>query len=140
MNGFKPGRAQRPPEMGIISTLKSFLGTAVERADQSDDAGTPIAVGKEPDAPGERAVTGGHARAVEDETDDAAPADPSGAGGEPVDSIKGVGSAYAERLESAGVHVVGDLAAADAGELAAETGIGAGRLGNWIERARARTE
>ena len=66
--------------------------------------------------------------------------EPAAEEGAPVDSIKGIGGAYAQRLADAGVHSVADLAAADAEELAATTDLGAGRVGKWIERAQARTE
>jgi hypothetical protein len=58
--------------------------------------------------------------------------------GEPVEEIKGIGPAYAERLGDAGVHTVSDLAGADAGDLDEATGIGENRLQNWIDRAQAR--
>jgi predicted flap endonuclease-1-like 5' DNA nuclease len=58
--------------------------------------------------------------------------------GEPVDEIKGIGPAYADRLAEAGVYTVADLAAADAAELDDATDIGGGRLETWIERAKAR--
>lgn len=51
-----------------------------------------------------------------------------------LESIEGIGPAYAERLREAGVADGADLAAADAETLAAETGIAEGRIRNWIER------
>lgn len=56
--------------------------------------------------------------------------------GEPVDSISGIGPAYAARLSEAGIDSVADLAAADADALADETGVSAKRLGRWIDRAK----
>lgn len=55
---------------------------------------------------------------------------------DPVDQIRGIGPAYAERLESAGIETVGELAAADAADLAERTDVPEGRASNWIERAR----
>jgi len=126
--------------MGIISKLKSVLGVAHERPSRSGDGRAPIPVGREPEAASERAVKGVPEREPSADEPEAASAEPAGTGGEPVDSIKGIGAAYAQRLEAAGVHSVSDLAAADADDLASETDIGAGRLGNWIERARAQTK
>jgi len=55
---------------------------------------------------------------------------------EPVDTIKGIGSAYAERLAGAGIETVADLLAADAEDVAGETDISQSRLETWRERAR----
>lgn len=54
----------------------------------------------------------------------------------PVQTISGIGPAYAERLAEAGIESVEDLAAADPAELGAETGLGEGRVADWITRAR----
>lgn len=75
--------------------------------------------------------------------DDAAPeaekaGDAETASGEPVDSIKGIGPAYADRLAAAGVETVSDLAVADADELAEQTDISATRIQGWIDRASVR--
>jgi predicted flap endonuclease-1-like 5' DNA nuclease len=52
------------------------------------------------------------------------------------DVLNGIGPAYAERLSDAGVDSVADLATADAATLAEETGLGEGRIANWIEQAK----
>ncbi|WP_435069954.1 helix-hairpin-helix domain-containing protein [Haloplanus sp. C73] len=54
---------------------------------------------------------------------------------EPVDIIKGIGPAYADRLANAGVHSVSDLAAADAADLADAIDLSETRVGRWIDRA-----
>ena len=51
-----------------------------------------------------------------------------------LESIEGIGSAYAERLREAGVADGTDLATADVDALAEETGIGERRIRGWIER------
>lgn len=122
--------------MGIISTIKSLLGGG-------DDGGSPVAVEREPAAASERAVKGlddgvDH-RLPDDGTDDAESTDTATDAGEPVDAVKGIGPAYAERLEAAGVETVADLAATDPEALAETTGLGAGRVSGWIERAESRT-
>jgi predicted flap endonuclease-1-like 5' DNA nuclease len=62
------------------------------------------------------------------------------AGGEPVDAIKGVGAAYAERLAEADIETVGDLSSADPEAVAEATGISGTRVERWIDRARQRLE
>ncbi|PCR91587.1 helix-hairpin-helix domain-containing protein [Natrinema ejinorense] len=57
---------------------------------------------------------------------------------DPVDSIKGIGPAYADRLADAGVDTVGELAAADAAELADQTDLSEKRIQGWIDRAELR--
>ena len=52
--------------------------------------------------------------------------------------IKGIGSAYADRLSEAGIETVADLAHGDAESLSEETGISEKRLQNWIDRAKHR--
>ena len=67
-------------------------------------------------------------------TEDAAGGD--GGGDEPVETIKGIGPAYADRLETVGIETVGELAAADAAEVADGIDVSDSRVGDWIERAR----
>lgn len=61
--------------------------------------------------------------------------EPAGADAEPVQTISGIGPAYAERLAEAGIETVDQLASADPAELAEATGLGEGRVSDWIERA-----
>jgi predicted flap endonuclease-1-like 5' DNA nuclease len=53
-----------------------------------------------------------------------------------VNTVKGIGPAYADRLEEAGVHTVHDLATADAAELAEQISVSEKRVGRWIDRAK----
>jgi len=57
---------------------------------------------------------------------------------EPVVEIKGIGPAYADRLAGAGVDTIGELAVADAAELAEQTDISETRIQGWIDRAEVR--
>ena len=57
---------------------------------------------------------------------------------EDVTVLNGIGPAYGERLEAAGIGTVADLAAADAAEIAADTDLGEGRVQGWIDQARER--
>ncbi|AHF99950.1 poly(R)-hydroxyalkanoic acid synthase subunit PhaC [Halostagnicola larsenii XH-48] len=52
--------------------------------------------------------------------------------------LSGIGEAYADDLHEAGIETIGDLAAADAADLATETGISPARIEDWIEQARSR--
>lgn len=129
--------------MTLLSAIKSMLGlgdgdrrtegTAVpvergrqagtERSDADDDAET-----------GRGAVDASSESAVK--TEPSADAGPDEGGSEAVDTISGIGPAYAERLGAAGVETVAELADADAAELAAATDIAEGRIAGWIEQAR----
>jgi predicted flap endonuclease-1-like 5' DNA nuclease len=97
------------------------------------DADEPVEI---PDAEGGTADADDEA---EDAEADAAEADAVGAddsgSDEPVDVLNGIGPAYAERLENAGIETVGDLAAADAATLAEEADIAEGRIQGWIDQA-----
>lgn len=54
---------------------------------------------------------------------------------ESLQTIDGIGSAYAERLRAAGIETVGDLRGGDATALAEETGLSEKRIERWIDRA-----
>ncbi|WP_018258076.1 DUF4332 domain-containing protein [Halomicrobium katesii] len=73
------------------------------------------------------------AAATPEPTDDDSPVDDDA----PVTEIKGVGPAYAERLENAGISTVSELAAADADELGEATDLSPNRISGWIEQANA---
>ncbi len=69
------------------------------------------------------------------ETDDnTATAEPDESG-EPVETIKGIGPAYGERLEAAGISSVAELAAADPDEIADAIDVSAKIVSDWVERA-----
>jgi len=57
-----------------------------------------------------------------------------------LESLDGIGPAYAERLRNAGVADLDDLVGVDADDLARESGIEPGRIRNWVERARGRVD
>ena len=57
---------------------------------------------------------------------------------ESVEVVKGIGPAYDERLENAGIDSVAELAAADAADLAPKIDLSEKRVGRWIDRAKDR--
>jgi len=70
---------------------------------------------------------------VAEESDEADEAD--GVAAVSLTEIKGIGPAYAERLETAGVDNVAQLAVADAEELAEATDLSPNRISGWIDQA-----
>ena len=122
-----------PGDMTLLSKLRSFLGLG---DDASRQTGTTVRVEREPDAASERAVkepVSDEPTAGSDRGSDPADSDRAG---ESVDSLSGIGPAYADRLADAGIETVGDLAAADPVALDAATDLGEGRIAGWIEQAR----
>lgn len=93
----------------------------------------------EPDAEVEAEETDAEVEAEVDaeETDAEAEEDtPTADGNEAsVESVSGIGPAYAERLEAAGVETVADLLAADPEAIAAESDLSEKRVSGWQETA-----
>lgn len=127
--------------MGFISKLKSFLGigqteprkpVAETTIPVESPADQPQVPESEPQAPEEPSVPTDRETQTDETVEQSDPRT-----GEPVQSIKGIGPSYADRLGDAGVHTVSDLADADPDTLAAETGISAARISSWIELANA---
>ncbi|ODR81297.1 hypothetical protein BG842_13385 [Haladaptatus sp. W1] len=54
----------------------------------------------------------------------------------PLEDVKGIGPAYAERLQNAGVENTAELAVADPAEIARETDLSTKRIEGWIDRAK----
>lgn len=146
--------------MGLISTIKELLGmdtreptrrrdveVTVERettAESERAVKEPVASASTPDEPAEEGDAEEDATAEaesdvesEDETPPTAERD-SEAADEALETIKGIGDAYAERLAGAGVENVGDLAEADAEAVADEADVPRTRLERWIDRANSR--
>lgn len=143
---------ERSRDRSTAATVDADPETTTEQAVKGGDQGSASIADRGSDAAA-GAVTDDRGRDeprsdvrgdAPDETRAGAPddgaAETTGASDEPVDSIKGIGSAYAQRLADAGVDSVSELARADPEELASATDLGTGRVGKWIERARARTE
>lgn len=108
-------------------------GADAEAAAEEPAAGDRTDAGDEPADVGEGSVPD------TDRTDAAdlepeAPAD----GGEPLESVNGIGPAYANRLNEAGLASVADLADADAAAVSERTDISEKRIQRWIDRAKDR--
>lgn len=139
-----------PDEAAEPETAETTERTADEAATETDAASER----ETDDEPGDLPIDEAEAEETEpddseadsDEPDETEPEDTAAAetdssgsqDDEPVDVIKGIGPAYADRLEDAGVETVGNLATADADELAEEADISATRIQGWIDRAKVR--
>ena len=112
--------------------------TAAEIDDASDDEGDAIGDDESNDAGADEETDGAEdaAETEDGDTETAATETEDGDSDEPVQMIKGIGPAYAERLETVGIETVGELAAADAATVADGIDVSASRVGDWIERAR----
>jgi len=107
--------SEEPHEDGAVEATPAEVAETDDAIDEAESGG-------------EAAETGADEAADESEpvTDNDAP----------VIEIKGIGPAYAERLENAGVSTVSDLAVADADELADATDLSPNRISGWIDQAR----
>jgi predicted flap endonuclease-1-like 5' DNA nuclease len=126
-----PDTAAEPAE--AAGDVTEHAGTEVPAAEPAEAAGPT------PDEPAvETDETDNDEASVADE-ETGAPAEPIAA--EPADdgvaleSISGIGPAYASRLNEAGVTSVAELLEADTASLAEETGISEKRIGRWQDRA-----
>ena len=136
--------------MSLLNRLKSVLGLGQSSNGRADDP-VAVTVEREPDVDTAESDTEIETEpAVDDESDvDTAESDTEiktepavddesddgDADAVPVTEISGIGPAYGERLEGAGISTVADLAAADASSLAESTEIAEGRVSGWIEAA-----
>ncbi|MFB6302257.1 MAG: helix-hairpin-helix domain-containing protein [Haloferacaceae archaeon] len=142
--GSSDDRGDREPTVTVEHEPDASDGTVEHEPDASDEAAVK---GVDPTA---SEATGTDTAAESDEpdtgTESAAESaaetatESADAASESVDTVKGIGPAYAERLGGAGVETIADLAAADAADLAERTSLSEKRLGRWIERARARRD
>jgi predicted flap endonuclease-1-like 5' DNA nuclease len=67
-----------------------------------------------------------------DDTDDAVEGS-----SDPVTELNGIGPAYGDRLAGVGIETVGELAVADAAEVADQIDLGESRVSDWVEQANA---
>ena len=109
---------------------------AVDDAEESDEAEISIN-----DADIDAAESDAEADAeAPTESDAEATAESDAAGDEeysdePLDSIKGIGPAYSERLQGAGIDSIAELAEGDAEEIGDAIDVSPKTVSNWIDRA-----
>ncbi|MCD2198447.1 helix-hairpin-helix domain-containing protein [Halobacterium sp. KA-4] len=112
-----------------------------ETEDEAEGVDEPVATETDAAASTESLVDEEH---TDDPTRAAEPAEaaspgeeetPTSVDGDPVTVLKGIGPAYADRLEDAGIETVADLAAADPEELAERVDLSAKRVGRWVDTA-----
>lgn len=118
--------------MGIISKLKHALGLTSNSTSHPQDDYSP-SIHQEPttqDDSTEPAITESEIQEPDTTIQEEPPSDP-------VDTIKGIGPSYAERLGDAGINTVDELANADPATLAEQTGIAESRIQNWVDQATA---
>lgn len=126
----EPGEAAGPTT--AAAEPESVDGSAGSDAESEAGAGA---------GPGAGAGTGDATESVEsaetgdDDVDADADAAADADADESLQTIDGIGSAYAERLREAGIETVGDLRGGDATALAEETGLSEKRIERWIDRA-----
>jgi predicted flap endonuclease-1-like 5' DNA nuclease len=133
--------------MGLLQKLKSALGLdGAESASATGGSGdVDVTVERDPATESEDAVKGTDTAAestdadepvsTESESTDETAAEPPTGSPDDVTEIKGIGPAYADRLESVGIETIGELAVADAADIAAQTDLSESRVAGWIERA-----
>ena len=118
---------------------------AVDEIDASNAAADAAAADPEDiDEPAEAAESDDQSAEADEaidavEADTAEPAESAAAddgdSGEPLDSIKGIGPAYSERLTEAGIDSVAELAEGDAEEIGEAISVSPKTVSNWIDRA-----
>ncbi|MGM0606106.1 MAG: helix-hairpin-helix domain-containing protein [Halobacteriota archaeon] len=127
-----PAEAAEPAEAaGPESADRSIddASDSEETTDEPDDAGPDEETSDA--GPDEETSDAG----PDEETSEADRTDAETAAGEPVQSIKGIGPAYGERLDGVGITSVTELANADAAELADSIDVPEKTVATWIDRA-----
>ncbi len=130
-----PETAAEPGEAGAGVTEHS--GTDTAAAEPAEAAGpVPDEPESEVDVEEDELAEDDEAETdAEAEGDDEAETDAEDGQNAPVDSVSGIGPAYADRLADIGVETVAELLEADASELAEATDLSEKRIRRWQERA-----
>ncbi|MFC4406956.1 helix-hairpin-helix domain-containing protein [Haloarchaeobius iranensis] len=139
--------------MALLKKLKSLFGLDDgSQSESSRDVGVTVEKERQAGATAEGDDGGSTAEHTTDEpTDEAADettepepetdetTEPDEEESDPVQEIKGIGPAYADRLGAVGIETIADLADADPEHVAAETDISETRVTEWVKRAKARS-
>ena len=152
----EPGEAAAPPtepddedrEVGAVidEAEPSADSDEATDADESVAAGTDAAASTESltdseggadgaAEPGEAAGPPAGSADGDDPVEDDEHSNDAEPPGEPVETIKGIGPAYADRLGDAGIDSIADLAGADAETVGEAIGVSPKRVADWIDRA-----
>jgi polyhydroxyalkanoate synthase len=133
----------------LLQKIKSIFGvsgagreTKAGPSSDGDDA-TSVTVEREPNTASEDAVKGTATGkdddgAIDESGTTAETADTDDGGSESVETIKGIGPTYRDRLEAAGLGTVADLAASDTETVADAAETSESRAEDWVERAQER--
>ena len=124
--------------MSLLTRIKSLLG--IDRSSGVDrDRPSAVTVEREADEtiPSDTAEID---ETDQTESEEEERADLPFQSDEPVTVIDGIGPTYSERLETAGISSIGELARADANAVAEVVDISESRLALWIEAAQDRAE
>jgi predicted flap endonuclease-1-like 5' DNA nuclease len=124
---------EEEPDGEPVATDTDATGSTASMTDEPDDVETAAEPAEAGTGVSDHSGTD-TAAAEPAEAAGPVPDEPEG-GSEPVESVSGIGPAYAKRLGEAGVETVSDLLGADPDELAEETDLSAKRIGRWQERA-----
>lgn len=133
---------EHEPSAGSERAVKESESEHEAEAETDEGVDEPVATETDAAASTESLVDEEH---TDDPTRAAEPAEAASTGeedvpesvdGEPVTVLKGIGPAYADRLEDAGIASVADLAAADPEHLAERVDLSAKRVGRWVDTAR----
>jgi predicted flap endonuclease-1-like 5' DNA nuclease len=137
----------------IMSALRSLTGGGTGKSTGASGSTGPESKGQvsteyDPTSESESASAAPDVSAEADEgtevdgTDDTETAADSDSAGpvtdrstEPVETITGIGPAYGGRLAECGIETVGELAAADAADVAEGIDVSESRVSDWVERA-----
>jgi len=118
---------------GAAAESDATTPAAGAAADESDERGVD-------DAAAESVVDNAESAAetASETTADTATDDDGDYSDEPLDSIKGIGPAYSERLHDAGITSIAELATGDAAEIGEAINVSPKTVSNWIDRANKR--
>ena len=145
LNGAEPSRSQSGD---VDVTVEREPSTDDEDAVKGTDTASTDAAPESPVSEAEPETKAGsesdHEADADSPVEEAEPESPAEDTDEAVEGsddsvteINGIGPAYAERLSDVGIETVGELAAADAAEIDAETDLSEKRVADWIEQAQA---